>query len=433
MDKILQMRQKRAEIIKNMRALVTAAEEGQRALTEDENTKFEGMRAEAEQLATSIVREEQLRGLEGGDQPAPAPAGARSVTATGQRELENGIRTARFVKCALLAKRTREAATAIAERLYLGDEQLRAVMTEGTASDGGVLVPENLYNEIIPLLRQTGITRSLGAIEIPLPNGNLTMPKQTGAANFTWVGENKPIGNSKITMGNIKLSAKKLAGIIPISNELLADASIAADRFIRDEIVSGIAESEDITALYGTGTENAPKGITVACAANKVAVDSELTAETIYTLVGKMLSVKLTNPALAWRIPGVLWAKIYGMQTASGSFIFRDEMNKGTLCGYPFKIDNNIKVGTDANGKTQIFLGDWKHFLIGSASALQISISTDASYKDGSTVVSAFENDLTLMRAIIREDFGVRYNEAFVFADGIFTIPSASQAAESQG
>ena len=226
-------------------------------------------------------------------------------------------------------------------------------------------------------------------------------------------------------MGNIKLSAKKLAGIIPISNELLADASIAADRFIRDEIVSGIAESEDITALYGTGTENAPKGITVACAANKVTVNAELTAENIYTLVGKMLSVKLTNPALAWRIPGVLWAKIYGMQTASGSFIFRDEMNKGTLCGYPFKIDNNIKDGTDANGKTQIFLGDWKHFLIGSASALQISVSTDASYTDGSTVVSAFENDLTLMRAIVREDFGVRYNEAFVFADGIFTIPAA--------
>ncbi|MGM9582162.1 MAG: phage major capsid protein, partial [Phascolarctobacterium sp.] len=142
-------------------------------------------------------------------------------------------------------------------------------------------------------------------------------------------------------------------------------------------------------------------------------------------MVGKVLSAKLANPVLAWRIPGVLWAKIYGMQTASGSYIFRDEMKNGVLCGYPFKIDNNITVGDDANGKTQIFFGDWQHFLIGVESALQISISNDASYTDGEKSVSAFENDLTLMRGILREDFGVRYTEAFVWADGIFTKASA--------
>ena len=77
-------------------------------------------------------------------------------------------------------------------------------------------------------------------------------------------------------MGSIKLSAKKLAGIIPISNELLNDSSIAADRFVRDEMVAGIAEAEDITSLYGSGTENAPKGVSVACVDNKITVDGEL-------------------------------------------------------------------------------------------------------------------------------------------------------------
>ena len=305
-------------------------------------------------------------------------------------------------------------------------------MTEGVADDGGVTVPQNLYNEIIPLLRQTGVTRSLGVTELPLPNGNLNLIKQTGAANFTWVGENKPIGNSKVTMGSIKLSAKKLAGIIPISNELLNDSSIAADRFVRDEMVAGIAEAEDITSLYGSGTENAPKGVSVACVDNKITVEGEITADIIYQMVGKIISAKLTNPNLAWRIPGVLWAKLYGMQTANGAYIFRDEMKDGKLCGYPFKIDNNITVGADANGKTQIYFGDWKRFLIGTASALQIAVSTDASYTDGSTKVSAFENDLTLMRAIVREDFGVRYTEAFVFADGVFSKGTAALSADPE-
>lgn len=421
MDRLLQLRQQRASFIQQMRTLLTTAENEQRNLSEEETAQYDQARSQAAALADQIVREEETRSLESS---LPTPSGA-PLAAQRAEELEPGIRAARFVKVALCAARSRENACDVLARMYPQDEQLRAVMTEGTPTDGGYTVPQNLYNEIIPLLRQVGITRSLGVRELPLPNGNLTIVKQTGAANFTWVGENKPIGNSKVTLGNLKLSAKKLAGIIPVSNELLRDSSLAADRFIRDEIVNGIAEAEDITSLYGTGTENAPKGITVACAERKLTVDGEITAQTIYDMVGKVLSTKLTNPVLAWRIPGVLWSKIYSMQTANGSYIFRDEMKNGTLCGYPFKIDNNIKVGDDANGKTQIFFGDWQHFLIGVESALQISISGDASYTDGEKAVSAFENDLTLMRGILREDFGVRYAEAFVWADGIHTKASA--------
>lgn len=418
MDKILAMKQKRAELIKKMRAMVEVATSATRDFNDDEKANYEQLRAEAAALADNIVREEELRSLEG-DMPAPGVN-----TQAQERDLESGIRAARFVKVALLASRTHEPIRDVAERMYPADGRLREAMTEGVAGDGGVAVPQNLYNEIIPLLRQTSVTRSLGVTNLPLPNGNLTLVKQTGAANFKWVGENKPIANSKITMGNIKLSAKKLSGIIPLSNELLRDSSLVADRFVRDEMVAGIAEAEDITALYGTGNENAPSGIVTVCADNKIDVGEALTADVLYEMVGKLMAVKLTNPAFAWRIPGVLWATIYGMQSAAGNYIFRDEMKDGKLCGYPFKIDNNIKVGDDLNGKTQIFFGDWKHFLIGTESALQISVSTDASYTDGSKSVSAFENDLTLMRAIVREDFNVRYKEAFVFADNVFSKAS---------
>jgi len=109
------------------------------------------------------------------------------------------------------------------------------------------------------------------------------------------------------------------------------------------------------------------------------------------------------------------------MKTATGNYIYRDEMKDGMLLGRPFKIWNSVKVGTDANAKTQIFLGDWKHFMIGKAAELQIAVSSDAAYTVGDKLVSAFENDLTLMRAILREDFGVRYDEAFIFADAVYS------------
>lgn len=346
MDKILQMKQKRAGIIKKMRELLNGLENAQRSLSAGEQQEYDNLRSEAVRLADDIVREEEMRSLE-----SSIPAQNNPIRQRKQEEkLEVGIRAARFVKVALLAARSRdESFDEIAERMYPQDEYIRAAMVEGTPGDGGYMIPQNLYNEIIPLLRQTGVTRSMGITELPLPNGNLNLVKQTGAANFKWVGENQPIGNSKVTLGNIKLAAKKLAGIIPISNELLLDSSMAADRFVRDELVNGIAEAEDITSLYGAGSANAPKGITVACATNKIDVNGKISAAVIYQMVGKILSAKLTNPNLGWRIPGVLWADLYSMQTENGSYIFKDEMKDGKLCGYPFKIDNNITVGDDAD------------------------------------------------------------------------------------
>ena len=39
---------------------------------------------------------------------------------------------------------------------------------------------------------------------------------------------------------------------------------------------------------------------------------------------------------------------------------------------------------------------------------------------------------MTLMRAIVREDFGVRYTEAFVFADGVFSKGTAAPSADPE-
>lgn len=420
MDKILELKQKRAETVKKMRAMIEAAETGQRSLTDEEDASYKALREEAERLKRDLEREEELRRLES-QMPKQFPNGTSRTAFAREEKLEPGVRFARFVKASLVATREGGSIVDMVERMYPQDEMLRAAMTEGTAADGGTLVPVNLYNEIIPLLREVSIVRGLGASELPLPNGNMKIPKQTGAANFTWVGENKPIASSKPVLGFMSLSAKKLSGLIPLSNELLADASISADMFVRNELVNGIAEAEDITALYGTGNDYQPKGITVACAANKITVNGEITSDVLDEMMGKALSAKLVNPNFIWSFPGQIWSKIYGMKTATGNYIYRDEMKDGMLLGRPFKIWNSVKVGTDANAKTQIFLGDWKHFMIGKAAELQIAVSSDAAYTVGDKLVSAFENDLTLMRAILREDFGVRYDEAFIFADAVYS------------
>jgi HK97 family phage major capsid protein len=96
-------------------------------------------------------------------------------------------------------------------------------------------------------------------------------------------------------------------------------------------------------------------------------------------------------------------------------------MDKGLLLGFPFKINNNLTVGTDAHGLTDIVFGDFSQFLVGETLGLQIAVSQEATYYDGKELVSAFANDQTVMRALLREDFGVRYKDAFVVRQKVYT------------
>lgn len=89
-------------------------------------------------------------------------------------------------------------------------------------------------------------------------------------------------------------------------------------------------------------------------------------------------------------------------------------MSRGLLMGYPFKINDSVTLGTDNHAMTEIYFGDWNQFMIGETLGLEIAVSQEASYMDGATLVSAFANDQTVMRALLREDFGVRYGSAFV-------------------
>lgn len=431
MDKILEMKQKRADLIKQARALLDKAENEKRSLTEDEEKQYNDLIAQAERMQKDIEREERQLTLERevGEiqqrQVPPAQPQAPNIIRGGIKEdLEPGIRMARYVKTILISQKEGRAFEDVAKRMYPKDVMLhesRSAMSVGTPSDGGVLVPDDYTNEIIPLLREKSSIRSLGARTVPMPKGNIKMSRQTGAANFQWVGENKPINASKVALGMMSLSAKKLAGLIPISNELIADSAISADQFVRDELVNGIAESEDITAIYGKGTENEPMGIGK-IAKDQLDLDALPTSDTLGAIVGKVMAKKIPNKtAFGWVFNGVLWAIFYNLKDAAGNYIHRDEMNQSKLLGFKYAINNNIKVGTDTHALTEIYFGDWSQFIVGETLGLQIAVSQEASYYDGGVLVSAFGNDQTVMRALLREDFGARYDEAFVIYNKVWT------------
>lgn len=73
----------------------------------------------------------------------------------------------------------------------------------------------------------------------------------------------------------------------------------------------------------------------------------------------------------------------------------------------------------DSGNESEIYFVDMSQVLIADTMMYRIAISTDATYKDGDELVSAFSRDQTVMRIIAEHDFGLRHDKACSIATGI--------------
>jgi HK97 family phage major capsid protein len=141
-------------------------------------------------------------------------------------------------------------------------DNTKTVMTVGTDSQGGYIVPNEYIAQLIELLRAESVVMRAGATVL----GNLTgspveFPRQEGGATAYWVGENEDITESNQTLGQIALTPKACSALVKLSNRLLSMSNPDAEAMVRRDIAQVIALKIDLAALAGVGTATEPRGI----------------------------------------------------------------------------------------------------------------------------------------------------------------------------
>lgn len=333
----------------------------------------------------------------------------------------------RAVKCIHASGGDIERAAFTAERKFGDADMAREfkALSATVPADGGYLVPEVYANEIIELLYPSTVIYSLGARRLGMANGNLNIPKIKTGSRAMFAGENRAISRSAPKFGNLKLSAKKLTALIPMSNDLLRSTNFDNDVIVGQDVTKQMALGVDYGALLGTGGEFQPLGITK----NKGVLNIDVTSiDTEYSSNQGVLTAAFPNYLVASVLKNNVYADGLGfvfntsveqffksLRDEVGGFIFAKEMNEnGTLVGYPYKTTNLLET---TGGKTQIVFGNWNDLVIGEQGALEIETSREGSWTDDAgNLVSAFENDQTLIRAINNVDTGLRHDESFAVA-----------------
>ena len=78
-------------------------------------------------------------------------------------------------------------------------------------------------------------------------------------------------------------------------------------------------------------------------------------------------------------------------------------------------VDYTADAGTPSNSTADFWLGDFSQLLWGVGYDITVEMSREGTYIDANgNTVSAFQNDLTLVRLITEHDFACRHPEAFV-------------------
>lgn len=131
----------------------------------------------------------------------------------------------------------------------------RALLESNT---GGLVVPRTIQAEVERLLKLYSPIRNLARVVVSA--SNLTIPMELTGATANWTAEASPITESSPTLQKVDFNAHKLAVLVKVSNELIADSVVAIESYIAELIAEEIAQKEGVAFISGDGTGK-PTGI----------------------------------------------------------------------------------------------------------------------------------------------------------------------------
>lgn len=434
MNPVIQLQTTRDHVLQQHQALSAMAAE--RALSDDEMTS---LRSYTDEIAGIDRRIDQARAIETQKAALAKPVeGTSDITRAGQswggstvsvipraRQLEKGEAFGLFVRALALHKGIPILAASWVER-ETGQMTVARALATSPAAAGGTLVPTEFSSEFIELLRPMSVVRRAGPRTLEFRGvGTISIPRGSGGAAASYIGENTKINYTEMTTDAVLLTPKKIAAITALSNELIRRSNPAADAIVRDDLLAAVATTSDAQFLRGVGSATAPAGLATLAAAGNIFPASGLTVDAITTDITKAVlalqngNVRMIKPT--WFTSPTVVANLKRQRDGTGQYIWRDELNQGTLEGYPVFTTTAIpaNLGTGTN-ESQVILADMADIILAEEMSVAVDVSQDAAYVDGSAaLISAFSFDQTVIRVVATHDFNTRHPQSIAVINAV--------------
>lgn len=361
--KNIELRGKRAELIKQATAIVDAAHAEGRSLNAEEKSKFDAMEADARSIKDQIdtlERASELKKELAANAEARQAAPKATKSSTFSKYLRNGM-----------------GALNSEERALMGEMRGTSTQVVGTDSLGGFLVPQDFSDELDIATLFTGEVERLakklntaGGALLDYPTVNDT------ATDANLISEAASVTVQDMTFANAQLSAYNYASQVRVSMQLLQDNAFDLNAFLAEAMGERIARATNGAFTTGTGSSQ-PQGIvTGSSLGNTAASATAIAADDILDLIHSIDPSYRNKASFGLMAHDNIIAAIraLGIGSSNDFPIFIPSMEAGQpdkLFGYNVYYNNDMQSSIAAGTKTLI-AADFSKYVVRSAGGVQI-------------------------------------------------------------
>lgn len=248
MNKILELREKRAKAWEAAKAFLDSKRGADGLLSAEDTATYDKMEADVVALGKEIERLERQAAIDAElARPTSNPITNQPGSGAGD-EKKTGRASDAYNRAFWDSIRDR-----------CNHYELRNTLTIGTDSEGGYLVPDEFERRLVDALKEENFFRSLATI-IRTSSGDRKIPVVTGHGEAAWMDENGLYPESDDSFGMTSIGAFKLGTAIKVSDELLNDSVFDLQAYIASEFARRIGTKEEEAFLIGDGVSK-PTGL----------------------------------------------------------------------------------------------------------------------------------------------------------------------------
>jgi len=256
-------------------------------------------------------------------------------------------------------------------------------------------VPKSFFDQVFDVARLVGPMLDVGQRINTTSGEDITIPTLTAYSTATLKAAGSALAESEPTYSSITLGAYKYGLLIPVSNELIADAGFDISAHLAEQAGNGLGYAVNAALTTGTGSSQ-PNGVVTAAGSGitgGTGVTGAFTADNLIDLQYQLDGAARRLPGVAYMATGSSIGAMRKLKDDAGQYLYQVNVGQpDTFAGY--SVIENPGMAAAGTGAKSVLFGHMPSYKVRVAGGVQVATSTDY----------AFNTDSTVFRVLMRVD-----------------------------
>jgi len=256
-------------------------------------------------------------------------------------------------------------------------------------------VPKSFFDQVFDVALLVGPMLDVGNRINTTSGEDITIPTLTAYSAATLKAAGSAIDESEPTYSSITLGAYKYGLLIPVSNELIADAGFDISSHLANQAGNGLGYAVNAALTTGDGSSK-PNGVVTAAGSGVTGgtgVTGGFTADNLIDLQYTLDGAARRLPGVAYMAAGATIGAMRKLKDDAGQYLYQVNVGQpDSFAGY--SVIENPGMAAIATSAKSVLFGHLPSYQVRVAGGVQVATSTDY----------AFNTDSTVFRVMMRVD-----------------------------